>query len=229
MNLKKTAIVSSVIAVIVLLSYYAPIPVFGITKLLLFPIEKRLNADIELGSLRVLLWRSIEAKRIEVAGNGGFGLKAKSVRIEYDLASVVSGRLHIRCEFEGVSFDKGSSIIDSVSSALNIDSLSGATFESVTGDFFVGLDDTITQDLTLEGREIRIVANAMTDKKDSVRCLLTIFLREDLAGGIPESASDSIFKNNEGPWRSFSVGIMGDYKKPSISILTKRYKINLSS
>jgi hypothetical protein len=225
MKLKKAPMVFSVIAAIALLTYYVPIPVFGITRLLLFPIEKRLNADIELGSLKVYLWRSIEAERIAAAGKGGFGLKAESARIGYDLASIVSGRLHIHCELEGVVFYKGGSIMDSVSGALNIDVLGGTAFEKVTGDFFVGPDDTITQDLTLDGEEMKIVANALTDKKDSIRCILTMHLREDLANEIPDRVRGEILEGGEGPWRKVSVGIMGNYKKPSINIVTERYKL----
>lgn len=227
--MKKFTIAVLIISLFIAFTIYVPLSFYPLNNLLLNLLEKRLEAKIAYRSLKIYLWRSLTAEGIEALGKGGFGLSAEKGSIDYDLMSIITGRLHLVCELENVKFYKGSSIINSLSDILHMQPLGNVTFKSIEGNIFVGRFNTLTQDLTLLSDKIKIFGNAVTDRDDNIMCLLYFFMKDDLVNEIPEEIRDSLLHKEEGPWSSIYVGIMGNYKKPLLRIITDRFRMNISS
>jgi len=218
-----------VLLLLSLLTIYVPISFYPINRLLINALEDRLDAEIDCRSLKIYLWRSLVAKDVEAMGKGGFALSAENVVIDYDLISIVTGRLHAKCGLENVKFYKGGSIMNSLSDILQIKPLGNTTFKTVQADFYIGKDDTLTQNLTLLSDEIKILGNATTDKDNAIMCLLYFSIRDYVVSEIPKEIRDSLLQKEEGPWSSIYIGIMGNYKEPILRIITERFRINISS
>lgn len=227
--MRKNIIALFIIIVFLILSVYIPISFSPLNKGLINLLEKRLDAEIECRSLKIYIWRSLIANGVEVFGKGGFALSADNVIVDYDLVSLMTGRFHLTCNLENVKFYKSSSIINSLSDMLHIQPLGNLTFKTINAKVYVGKSDTLTQDLTLLSDKIKIFGNAITDKDDTIMCFLYFFLKDDIVDEMPKEIRNPLLQKEEGPWSSVYVGIMGDYKKPVLRIMTERFRMNISS
>lgn len=227
--MRRSTISILIIGALLIFTIYVPIPLGPLKIILIKIFETRLDADIKCRSLKIHTWRSITAKEVEAYGKGGFALSAESVVFDYNIASVLTGRLHITCNLEDVKFYRSSSIINSLTDMLHIKPLGNQTFNTVRADLFVGRRDTLTQNLTMLSDEMKIFGNAITDRDDNIMSLLYIHLKEKVADDIPNEIRDALLKKEDGPWSSLYIGIMGNYRTPMLRIITERFRMNISS
>ncbi|MBL7069480.1 MAG: hypothetical protein ISS34_06440 [Candidatus Omnitrophica bacterium] len=228
MKKKKKIILIAVIGILLVVTIYVPISFYPLNKLLIGVIEKRIDADITLRSFKIHLRRSLAATGIEVFGKGGFALRADSVEIDYDLISLTTGRLHLSCNLENVEFYEGGSIINSLTDMLQIRPLGGITFKTAHADLYIGKNDTLTQNLRLVSDKLKIFGNAVTDKDNNIFCLLYFFLNKEIVKEMPEALRNSLLKKEDNQWSSMHLGIMGNYKKPRLSLITGQFRMNIS-
>lgn len=222
-------IIIAAIAVLILASFFMPISLYPLNRLILNIAGDRLDAKINCSSLKINIWRYIAADNIEVVGKGGFGLTAEKLRVDYDLTSLVTGRLHLSCNLGNIKFYRSGTIMSSVSDMLNIRPIGNRAFENASAELFVGKNDTITQDLFLIGDDVKIAGDAVTGKDDTIICLLRFFLNDSITEEIPEELRGSLLNKEDGPWSSIHIGIMGNYEKPRLRIITDRFKMNIST
>jgi hypothetical protein len=225
--MKKFLAIFFVIIAFAVMVPHIPISFYPLNRLLIRAAESRLKAEIRCRSLELYAGRKLVAKGIEAIGKGGFGLNAESAVIAYDPVSVITGRLHLACDFKNVNFYRAGSIMNSLSDMLQMRPLGDLTFDSITGDLYVGMTDTITQDINLTSDTLRIRGNAVTRRDDTILCFLKFLLKDEAAEDIPEEVRRSLLKKEEGSWSSIFVGIMGDYRKPSLRIITDHFRMNV--
>lgn len=225
--MKKTLITLLVVLLVLILSIHIPISFYPLNKILINLLEKRLDAQIICRSLKIYIWRSIVAEGVRARGKGDIALSAKNAVINYDPISLITGRLHLRCDLENVNFYKTGSIINSLSDLLHIPPLGNLSFKTIEGDFYVGRHNTITHNLTFLGDKIKIFGNALTDKDNSIRCFLYFFLKNDIVNEMPKDIQDSLQREDD-QWSSIYVGIMGNYQRPLLRIITERFRMNIS-
>jgi len=218
-----------IISVITAFSIYMPVSFGALNSLLVRNLEKRLHADISYDALRVYLWRSLTVDGLKGIGKGGFGFDADKVTVDYDLTSLVTGRLHLRCSFENARFYRSGNIVGSLVDMLQIEPLGNLTFKSIEGDLFVGRQDTLTQNFAMVSDNIKVFGNASTDIDDDIRVMAYILLNESLVDTIPKEIRGTLLQKEEGPWSSIYVRIMGNYKKPNLRIMTDRFRMNIAS
>lgn len=226
--MKRRLIIFLIITLSIALSIYVPVSFYPLNKIILMAAEKRLDAKISCRNIKIYLWRSIIAKDIEAVGKGGFTVKADNGVIDYDLASLVTGRLHLRCGLENARFSRRSSIMNALTDLLGIEPIDGSAFHTVRGDFYVGRNDTLTQDLVFLNNGVKIIANSFTDREDNIRGSLYLFLNDDITKDIPQEVRVVLLRKEDGPWSSIYVGIMGNYERPSLRIMTERFKMNIA-
>ena len=226
---KKTVLFTAITAALITATFYAPISFRPLNIFILKALEERLDAKIACRSVTIYLWRSIKAEGFQALGKGGFAISADSVMVQYDPISIFTGRLHVKCSLSGVKFYKGGTIMNSISDMLNIEPLGNTTFRTAEADLFVGWQDTLTHNLILESDKMKIRGNALTDIERNINCFLCFSIKKDIADEIPDEIRDSLFKKETDSWTSVYVGIMGNYKKPLLRIMTDRFRINISS
>ncbi len=225
---RKIIIALAIICTLVVLSVYIPVSFYPLNKTLIWLLEKRLDAKVACRSLKIYIWRSLVAEGVEALGKGGLALTAEKAVIDYDLISLITGRLQLKCNLDNVRFFKGSSIMNSLTDILQIQPLGNLTFHTMQSNFYVGRRDTLTQDLTLLSDKIKIFANAVTDRDDNIVSLLYFFLRDEIADEMPKELRDSLLQKEEGPWSSIYLGIMGNYKQPRLRLMTERFRMNIA-
>jgi hypothetical protein len=206
---------------------YLPVDIPPVNRILISVLEERLGAKVDYGSLRIYLWRSIQAERVEAMGSGGLAMTADKVAIEYDPLSLSAGRLRVTCDLEDVRFYR-SAVIASLSDLLQIEPLGDMTFNEVRLELFVGARDTITDNLTMTSDKIVVRGSAFTDRDDNILCALEVKVHDDLTRDIPGEIRGSLFKDEPGPWSSVPVRIAGNYSSPRFSIITDYLRLNIS-
>lgn len=226
--MKKAALALLVLSLVVVVTWYVPISLKPLNAFLIGQIGDRLDAEIKCGTFRIFLWDRLELEDLEAFGRGGFALSADKGRVEYNLASIIGGRLHVRCGLKKVRFYQGGTIMNSLSDMLYIDPIGNITFDDAMVEFFVGKEDTITHNLELASEKIRITGNALTDIKDNLRCRLRFYLSEEIAQGIPEEIRGTLLSQEGEGWYMAQVNIVGNYKKPVLRIMTQFLRMNIS-
>jgi hypothetical protein len=226
--MRKRLLYLLIITLAIVLTIYVPISFYPLNKAVIAAAEERLDAKISCRSLKIYLWRSVVARGVEAVGKGGFIVTADNTTIDYDLISLLTGRLHLKCSMENVKFPKASSIMNSLTDLLQIGRLSERPFHTVRGDFYVGRDDTLTQNLALLSDDLKILANACTDRDDNINSSVYFFLNEKIVSGIPRQVREGLLRKVDGPWYSIDIGIMGNYERPALRIMTEHFKMNIT-
>ncbi len=219
----------AIAGIAIALALYGPIKFNPIKRAFIYALEKRLDAKISCRSLKIRPGRYIVISGLDANGKGGFGLTAKEVRFNYNLVSLITGRLHIRCNLEEVNLYKTSTIIDSLSGMLQIESLGNVLFDVVQADLFVGTTNTLAHNLIFLSNKIKIFGDALTERDNTIMCNFLLLLKDDLISDIPDEIRSSLLKSEGDSWSSLHVGIMGNYKKPSLRIITDRFRMNITS
>lgn len=226
--MKRTIAALLIPMILVFITVLVPISFGPLNEALIRIIENRVGAKISCRSLNIYVWRSLVAEGVKAVGKGGFALSAEKAEISYDLTSLITGRLHVSCRLSDVKFYKGTTVMDSISDMLFIEPLGDMAFEKVKVDLFIGKQDTITHDLSLLSDNIRIYGKAFSDKDDNIKCLLRFDLKDELLKEIPEEIRGAIFNKEEDAWSNINVGLMGNYGKPNIRIITERIRMNIA-
>ncbi len=226
--MKKTIIVLLAITILCAITLYVPFSIWPFGRPMLMAIEKRTESKIAFRTLKVFLLRSLEANDVEAVSKEGFGARAGKACIKYDIRSLVTGRLHLVANFEEVSFYKSGTIMTSISDMLCIKPIGNMVFDTLNVDLFIGREDTITHNLILENSQIRIKTKAVIDREDNVSCLIHISVSDALTKDIPDQVRETFFDDEGGGWLGIDIGIMGNYSKPVLRILTKRFRMNIA-
>lgn len=226
---KKRVLFTAIIAALITATFYAPVSFRPLNIFILKALEEKLDAKITCRSVTIYLWRSIKAEGFQALGKKGFAVSADSVVVQYDPLSIFTGRLHVKCSLNNVKFYKGGTIMNSISDILNIEPLGKTIFKTAKADLYVGWRDTLTHNLLFESDKVRIRGNALTDIEKNINCFLCFSIKKDMTEEIPDEIRDSLFKKEAGSWTSVCVGIMGNYQKPMLRIMTDHFRINISS
>jgi len=227
--MKKTALIALAVLILYAVTTHVPL-VFPLNALFIKAVERRLDADILARSFKIYLWRSLAATEIEATGKGGFGLRAEKARVDYDLFSFfATGRLRLECSLEGVKLGKSNSIINSLVDMLQLEPMENVAFDTVSAELYVGVKDTITKNLSLVSDKLKIFGSATTDMDDNITCLLQLHINEEITGQMPSVMREGLLKKEDGPWSSMHFGIIGNYSRPQIKIITERFRMNISN
>ncbi|MFH1753432.1 MAG: hypothetical protein ABH875_04545 [Candidatus Omnitrophota bacterium] len=229
MTKNKRISVLAITSALIAATFYAPISFRPLNIFLTKAVEKRLDAKVSCRSVRLYLWRSITADGVKALGKNGFAVSADKASLEYDLLSLFSGRLHVKCSLSDVKFYKGSMVMNSLSDMLNIEPLGNMTFKAAEADLYLGWRDTVTHNLAIKNDNIKISGNALTDIESNINCLLCFSLKDEMTEEMPNEIRESLFRKEAGAWTSVCIGIMGNYKKPMLRIMTDNFRINISS
>ena len=54
-------------------------------------------------------------------------------------------------------------------------------------------------------------------------------MNEEITGQMPAVMREGLLKKEDGPWSSMHFGIIGNYSRPRIKIITERFRMNISN
>lgn len=209
--------------------YFVPISFPPLNRLILTVLEKRLDADIDCGSMSVKLFNSIEVENIIASGRNGMMITIKKGAFSYNPVSIfTTRRLHVACSLKDVAVLGKASILELITDLLYMDYFKDVVFNDVKGDFFIGINDTITKKLRGRSRQIKFDADGLTRKDNSINLRLSLSVIEDLVDSVSSEIKDTFLKK-EGRWYSILVGITGNYKKPSLRLMSENFRLDLTT
>lgn len=210
--------------------YFVPLSFPPLNAALVYALEKRFNADIDVASMRVRPLCSLSAEEIKITSKDGPAVIIKKGAFTYSLLDLFTAqRLGINCEFKDVTIYGKASILDLITDLLNMEIPEDIKFSEIRGSFFIGMEDTITKDLTGTSEEIRFNADGVTGKDNSINLRIHLLLNDSLSASIPKEIRNALLEKEDGPWASFSVLITGDYKKPSLKLLNKLFRLDITT
>ena len=227
--MKKLIIIILVLILLFVALYFIPISFLPLNRVVSYALEKRLDAHIECESMRLQLFKSLDAEGIKATGKGGIGILIKKGRFSYDLINLVTGRLKVDYTLQGITISGKASILDLITDLLSMEPIKDIKFRDISGVFFIGRNDTITQGMTGIGDYITFYVDGVTRKDGSINLRLRLLLNEKLTSSIPSEVRNFILTKEEGPWSSISIGIAGNYKKPSLRLLSESFHLDIST
>ena len=207
--------------------YFVSISFSPLSNLVISILGKRLNADLECSSMRIKMLRSLEVDNVTAVGADGTTITIKKGVFLYNPVSIITGRLEINCSLEDVSVSGKASLLDLVMDLLSMEYLEDIKFGRVSGHFFIGLSDTITKNLSGISEYIKFYADGVTGKDNSVNLRIRLLLNDEITSSIPKEMRGFLLKKESGPWMSISIGVTGNYKKPSLRLLSSVFELNI--
>ncbi len=228
--MKRTIVIILIAAGLIgVILYYVPMSLGPLNRLVMYPIEKRLDARIKYDSLTMMPLRHLGVEGIKASGRGGSLVTIGKGDFSYSFISLIAtGRLTIHCKLKDVAVYGRASLLDLIVDLLNIDLLKGIEFTDVEGTFYVGKEDTITQKLKGTGEDFKFDLDGITGKDNSINLRVKLLLNDTLTELIPEEMQKGLLEKEEGGWSSVTMGMTGNYKKPSLRVINKLFRINIS-
>jgi len=228
--MKKLIIVFLSLALLLGTFYYFPLSFGPLNKLLIRVLEKRLDAKIDYKSIRLEKLYSLHVEDVNAAGKGGVTIFIKKGEFSYNVMGLFSaGRLEIRTNLEDVVITGKASIVELLSDFLSVGPLKNLSFDTIKGSFFMGKEDTIIQNLTAKSGLIRFNIDGVTQKDNSINLRLRLAVNNKLSESIPKDIWNGYLKKESGPWVSILIGLTGNYKKPSLRLISERFHLDIKT
>jgi hypothetical protein len=83
------------------------------------------------------------------------------------------------------------------------------------------------QKLSATSDDIRLLLSGIVYNNSSINCDMEIHFSSGAMTRIPDELSNVLLADEKDGWKSISVHLEGNYKKPSIRISSKRFRLNI--
>jgi len=226
--MKRALLILSIIAALSVITVFIPVYSQPLNTAIVKIVEKRLDSHIAYRSLVVYPWRGLVANGLELLSSNSLGLSADHATLSYDIASVATGRLHMKLGLKNVRLYRASLSGARVPKQLYLNLFGDRVFDELGADIFMGQGRTLTSDIRLVSDKLKISGDAFTDTDRNISCFLCLLLSDDAISGIPDELKGSLMRKEEGPWSSTCIGIMGNYRTRALRIFTDRFRMSIS-
>lgn len=163
----------------------------------------------------------------------GSGLTAKRALVEPVLQDLFAGAMTAEISMAEVSFVGGrkgaDEELDTIEGLVHLPFQSGWQYSSVTGRIRTEKDAISAQDLLITGDTIKLRVSGTFKEDASIDADITIYFADVLLKKIPEDMIRMVLKDEGDGWRSFQVRLHGNYKKPSIQVTGRQFRLSIGT
>jgi hypothetical protein len=103
------------------------------------------------------------------------------------------------------------------------------TYKDMSGTVEMFSNGLTLKRFAANGREIRLFLSGDLYYNNTLDMELTIYFSNHVLRDIPPELSSLIMKDEPEEWKSFSVGLKGDYRSPAVQISGKLFRLNIGT
>ena len=216
----------SLLLFIAMMASLVPLRSKTLTDILLLPLEKRFETNIEFASSEIWLPARISLRELSVIEETGRLYHFDSIDVRYNIAD-----LALKGEFlfiiKGVKLYQNMSLLDSITGMLKIPDIPDIQFDAVEGVFRLSKKGTAIRRFYAYNDKVRIRASGWADRAGSLDCDVRFSFSNYLTGKIPEVVRSTMLKDEKDGWMGITLKAKGNYKRPSLHLTGDSLKVNI--
>lgn len=204
-----------------------PIRSNAVNHFILSSLNDKIAGAVEFENSKIWLPGSIFLWGISVSDKGGALFQAETVRISYNLASMLAGKKEIIFSAKGVKFYKDIALLNSVSSVLTIPKMPNIRFSAIDGDFEIQKDAVFVKKLTASNDDMIVSGEGSIKKTGGLDCAMHFSFDKHITDTIPDFVRMTLLSEEKDGWMGITLKTTGNYAKPSLHIDSELFKLNI--
>ena len=215
------------LAAVFLLACIVPIRSKAVTDIILWPIKKRLNNKIEFTRSRIWLPGSLTLTDMSVLDSKGKLYYCEVADVRYNIFGVLFKNGKFSFELKKPRFYRDIGILSSVVDMLALSKMPDVEFTGIEGTVRLHKNATYIEELYAFNDSMRIRGNGWISKDGSLDCEIRFSFHKDIIDKVPNAVRSLLLTPEEGGWMRISFKVKGNYKKPSLHIISDRIRLNI--
>jgi len=203
-----------------------PIRSKTVMNILLLPVEKKFETDIEFKSSAIWLPAHISIDGISVIEESGRLYYFDTIDIYYNITDLVLKR-EVFFKIKGIRLYQDMQLLNSVANMLDIPKTPDIEFEKMEGLFQLRNNGTLIKHFYAHNDRMRIRGSGWVDREGSLDCDVNFSFSKEVTGKIPDVVRSTLLKDERGGWMGITLKAKGNYKRPSLHIIGDVLKINI--
>ena len=191
-------------------------------------IERNLGVDISFSSSEIVLLKEWHFNDVEISSKKGYALSIKGVAIYPPFLSLRKRELNANCKAKNIKFRKGLPLLDSISMLLSTKSLADVAIESIEVNIALKHKRLQMNNLKALSKDVKVFGEGEVDiNKSLMDYKLKFLFSKDITDNLHNTIKTSLLKQEDPYWMSLNIRANGDYKKPSLSLDSDFFKLNI--
>lgn len=208
---------------------------FFADRLIMLYIEKSSDVKMSYKSMKNIFFKEFVFEKLEIINSRtGIGVFSENARVLPVWDKAKKGRMPVTFRLENVNFLKRSkdvqgSLFNTLPDLVLAPFSSGWRYKEIAGEVILYKDSILLKNITAVSDEIKLSISGEVKDRSSIRLDIVIYFYKTISKKIPEELS-SIAMESHGPdWKSISVRLRGDYKKPEIELSNRLFRLTINN
>lgn len=164
----------------------------------------------------------------------GLGFFSARAKLKVNKTTSFLKSLDIDFKFKDVHFirnrsEESKTMYDSLNKVVAIPFEGRWTYKDVCGTIEIFSNGLTLKNLVASGSQIRLSLSGDVYYDNKVDADITIYFSKDVLKDIPQELHSVVMRDEPQEWKSFSVKMQGDYRKPSLQITGKLFRLNVGT
>ena len=223
-------IIKTVLIILVLglfIVFLVPIKSNTIAHIMLSPIEKKLQKDIEFGDSYIWLPRNISLVGASIIDESGRLYYCNTFDLKYNLADVLFRKREFFFNLKGIKLYQNVEFLDFVADMLVISKMPDIEFREIEGVLQLHKNAFFLKDVYAYNDKMRIRGSGWVDNDGSLDCNINFSFSKDVTDIIPDAVKTALLTYEGEGWMGIALKVKGNYKKPTLHISGDTLKLNI--
>ena len=190
----------------------------------IYAVSKKYNLEISYKGLKRLSLDKVEFRDLKIVEKKtGLGLFSKNAAITFDKKTSF--------DFRDVGFvgsPKGAApAYDNIIELSAMPFNSRWTYKEISGSVSESSEGLTIDNFMATGDDVKLTFTGTVHHDDTVNADIIIYFSDKLTRKIPKSLSTIALTGEKGGWTSLTVTVKGDYRKPSIQVSSKLFRLSI--
>lgn len=154
-------------------------------------------------------------------------VRPKPKNLSFDFTGIDFNLQDVRFDASTLRLHAANPVYDTLTGLASVPFDSRWTYSVISGSVRTIENGVEIKDFTAAGKEIRISLSGTVIENTVLNLDIKIYFSKEFRQRVPEEMAKVLFSEEAGGWDSMSLHIEGDYNKPSISLSSKLFRLNI--
>lgn len=223
-NLLKISLASVLMICVVIL---IPIRINSINRIILSPFEKKFSKKLGFKTSKIWIPGNIFLQGLSISEGNKIMVSAEELNIDYNMAFVLLREGGVSFKASGLAFQQNINLLASVSAMLTIPKMPHVSFQRIEGKLNFRKDAIYIKEITAVTNDMRVSAEGRVGRHGDLNCKLHFSFSDSVLKDAPDIIKTSLLNEEADGWMGITLNANGNYAKPSLSIDSETFKLNI--
>ena len=204
-----------------------PVKSNRVARVILLPIENKLQKKIEFKESRIWLPANIFLEDVSIIDDSGTLYSLGTVDINYNLANILLNKRGVTFCLKDIKLYKNVELFDSVAEMLIISAMPDVEFDEIKGILALHRKTIAINNFYAYNDKMRIRGDGWLDKDGLLDCNINFSFSREITDIVPDAIKVALLKHEDEGWMGIALKVSGNFKRPILHITGDTLKVNI--